>query len=148
MSFLPLRVKKKGRFIKARTVLLSPICKGSLNVVWANSLSNAPLTPLPPLNPNPPGSFPACLPFLPLVLCLCYPQLIQTSGVFSWTTEPASSGPHISSIPCFQSIIHRAERCFPTSFDHLTLLGRWLSGKEHKYEDLNSHPHYPHKIQD
>lgn len=145
--FFPHRVKK-GTFIKACLVLLSPICKGFFNVVWANPLSNAPLTPRPPLNPNPPGSFPVHLPFLALVLCLCYPQLIQTFWVFSWTTEPASSGLHISTIPCFQSIIHRAGRCFSMSFGHLNLLGRWLHGKEHKYEDLNSHPHYPHKIQD
>lgn len=121
MSFLPLRVKKKGRFIKARTVFLSPICKGFLNVVWANCLSNAPLTPLPPLNPNPPGSFPAYLPFLPLILCLCYPQLIQTSEVFSWTTEPASSGSHISNIPCFQGQ-QDAFQC------HLIILLCWGDG--------------------
>lgn len=106
------------------------------------------LTPLPPLNPNPPGSFPANPPFLPSVLCLCYPQLMQTFWVFSWTTEPASSALHISNIPCSPSIIHRVGRCFPVSFDCLTPLGRWLSGKEHMYEDLNSHPHYQHKIQD
>ena len=94
-------------------------------------------------------SFPIIMPAIRLShFGLCYPQLILTSEVFSWTTEPAPSGLHISNTPCFQSIIHRAARCFPTSFDHLTLLGRWLSGKEHKYEDLNSHPHYPHKIQD
>lgn len=151
--FFPLRVKKKSQIslvlymVKARTVLLSQTCKGFLNVVQANSFKCTPHSS-PISKSKSLGSFPAYVPFLPMVLCLHYPQLMQASWVFPGLLKQ----PLQDSITLISLVSNPSSTGQGDAFQcHLIFLLCWGDdsvGKVHTYEDLNSHPRNPHKIQD